>query len=84
MQPILQMVLKISKLLQANNLKLLFAVDVLNSLKSSVISMINNPNHFENINQTFSEMCGEYEIHSTVTKEEKCIIKFTFFSNKIT
>ncbi|KAL4098697.1 hypothetical protein QTP88_023245 [Uroleucon formosanum] len=60
MQPILQMILKISKLLQSNNLELLTAVDVLNSLKSSLVSMRNNSNSFEDIYQNCLDMCEEF------------------------
>lgn len=60
MQPILQIVLKVSKLLQGNNLELLTAIDVLNSLKSSLCSMRNTPNDFGNTYQQCLKMCEEY------------------------
>lgn len=75
MQPILQMVLKISKLLQGNNLELLTAVDVLNLLKSALYSMRNTPNDFENIYQECLKMCEEYEIHIPDVKKEKYHLK---------
>lgn len=59
MQPILQMILKMSKLMQSNNLELLTAVEVLNSLKSSLASMRNNSNSFEDIYQNCLDMCED-------------------------
>jgi len=82
MQPILQMILKVSKLLQANSLELLTAVDVLNSLKSSLVSMRNNSNHFEDIYQKCLDMCEEFEIHTSDVKRRKVSKKIDISQNQ--
>lgn len=82
MQPILQMILKMSKLMQSNNLELLTAVEVLNSLKSSLASMRNNSNSFEDIYQNCLDMCEEYEIHTPDVKIRKVSTKIDTSQNQ--
>jgi len=82
MQPILQMILKMSKLMQSNNLELLTAVEVLNSLKSSLASMRNNSNSFEDIYQNCLDMCEEYEIHTPDVKRRKVSTKIDTSQNQ--
>lgn len=60
MQPILQIVLKVSKLLQGNNLELLTAIELVNSLKSTLVTMRSTPDNFKNIYQVCLRMCEEY------------------------
>ncbi|KAF0711002.1 zinc finger MYM-type protein 1-like, partial [Aphis craccivora] len=81
MQPILQMVLKVSKLLQGNNLELLNAIYVFNSLKSSLCSMRNTPNNFENTYQQCLKICEEYEIHIPEVKKRKISSKIDTSKN---
>lgn len=69
------MVLKVSKVLQANNLELLTAVEVLNSLKTSLVSMRNNRKDFDIIYQTCVDMSKEYEIHIPDVKKRKISTK---------
>lgn len=71
MQPILQMILKVSSSLQASNLELFTAVSLIHALRSSLNSLRNSPQEIQSIFNNTEQMCGENNIEIPTVKHRK-------------
>lgn len=71
MQPILQMVLKVSSSLQASNLELFIAVSLIHALRSSLNSLRNSPQEIQSIFNSTEQMCEENDIEIPTVKNRK-------------
>lgn len=62
LNPILSLVLKVSVYLQSSNINLLTAVELVTSLKQSLISLRNNEKEFQDIFKKTVQMCNDNDI----------------------
>ncbi|KAL4091411.1 hypothetical protein QTP88_026107 [Uroleucon formosanum] len=71
MQPILQLILKVSSSLQASNLELFTAVSLIHALRSSLNSLRNSPQEMQSIFLNTEQMCNENNIEIPTVKNRK-------------
>ncbi|CAH2315264.1 zinc finger MYM-type 1-like [Pelobates cultripes] len=71
MHPILQMVVKVSKTLQASNLNLLTAMTVVKSLRNSLVSMRSETDYFQSIFHDCEKKCAENNIAIPPVRKRK-------------
>ncbi|KAL4091829.1 hypothetical protein QTP88_026451 [Uroleucon formosanum] len=71
MQPILQLILKVSSSLQASNLELFTAVSLIHALRSSLNSLRNSPQKMQSIFLNTEQMCNENNIEIPTVKNRK-------------
>jgi len=71
MQPILQLILKVSSSLQASNLELFSAVSLVHALRSSLNSLRNSPQEIQSIFINTEQMCKENNIEIPTVKNRK-------------
>uniref|UniRef100_A0A8C5M9G2 TTF-type domain-containing protein n=1 Tax=Leptobrachium leishanense TaxID=445787 RepID=A0A8C5M9G2_9ANUR len=76
MHPILQIVVKVSKTLQASNLNLLTAMTIVKSLRNSLISMRNDPEIFRSVFKDCEKMCAENNTPIPPVKKRKPTVHF--------
>jgi len=81
MEPILQMILIASKSLQSSNLDLLTAVQLINSLKKSLISMRNSEQYDEMFNKCL-KICKEHDIEIPEVRNRKVFTKVDSIKNQ--
>lgn len=63
LNPILSLVLKVSVYLQSSDINLLTAVELVTSLKQSLISLRNNEKEFQDIFKKTVQMCNDNDIY---------------------
>lgn len=71
LDPILNLVLKVSTYLQSPDLNLLTAVNLVTSLKHSLLSLRNTESEFQNIFKESVKMCEIYDIQIPDVKKRK-------------
>ncbi|XP_060863377.1 zinc finger MYM-type protein 1-like [Metopolophium dirhodum] len=71
MQPILQLILKVSSSLQASNLELFTAVSLTHALRSSLNSIRKSPQEIQSIFINTEQMCKENNIEIPTVKNRK-------------
>lgn len=76
LNPILSLVLKVSMYLQSSNINLLTAVELVTSLKQSLISLRNNEKEFQDIFKKTVLMCNDNDILIPDLKRRKVSSKF--------
>lgn len=82
LDPILNLILHVSTVLQSSNINLLTAIDLVRSLKKSLESMRNDDNDFKNIYKNTEQLCKENCITIPDVKKRKVSSKIDTMTNQ--
>lgn len=82
LDPILNLILHVSTVLQSSNMNLLTAIDLVKSLKKSLQFMRNDENEFENIYKSTKQLCEENGISIPNIKKRKVSSKIDMANNQ--
>jgi len=82
LDPILNLILHVSTVLQSSNINLLTAIDLVRSLKKSLESMKNDGNDFKNIYKNTEQLCEENCITIPDVKKRKVSSKIDTMTNQ--
>lgn len=75
LDPILNLILHVSTILQSSDINLLTAIDIVRSLKKSLESMRNDENGFKNIYNNIEQLCKKIVSLFLLLKKEKYHLK---------
>lgn len=71
MEPILQIILKVSSALQSPVLDLVSAIELIKNFKSAIVKITNNPEDYEEVHRQTIDMCNKHEITIPEVKKKK-------------